>query len=110
LHTRGITNRLCNFTIAKYIAMKIVLLSLSAFFTISFMNAQQVQERLDQQPAPVTQQQVEKDARVAEEVRKKDDADKKNKEAEAKKKEDEKKAVANANDKSKKTSTTPGKQ
>jgi len=90
--------------------MKTLLLSLSAFFTITFVNAQQVQERLDQQPAPVTQQQVERDAKVAEDVRKKDDADKKKQEAEAKKKEEEKKAVANANDKSKKTSTTPGKQ
>ena len=90
--------------------MKTILLSLSAFFTITFVNAQQVQERLDQQPAPVTQQQVERDAKVAEDVRKRDDADKKKQEAEAKKKEEEKKAVANANDKSKKTSTTPGKQ
>ena len=90
--------------------MKTLLLSLSAFFTITIVNAQQVQERLDQQPAPVTQQQVERDAKVAEDVRKRDDADKKKQEAEAKKKEEEKKAVANANDKSKKTSTTPGKQ
>ena len=90
--------------------MKIVLLSLSAFFTITFVNAQQVQERLDQQPAPVTQQQVERDAKVADDVRKKDDADKKKQEAEAKKKEEEKKAFAKSEDKSKKTSTTPGKQ
>ena len=90
--------------------MKIVLLSLSAFFTITFVNAQQVQERLDQQPAPVTQQQVERDAKVADDVRKKDDADKKKQEAEAKKKEEEKKAVAKSEDKRKKTSTTPGKQ
>jgi len=91
--------------------MKTVLLSLSAFFSIvAFTNAQEVQERLDQQPTPVTQQQVERDAKVAEDVRKKEDADKKAEEREAKKKEEEKKAVANAEDKSKKTSTTPGKQ
>jgi len=90
--------------------MKTLLLSLSAFLTVTYANAQQVQERLDQQPAPVTQQQVERDAKVADDVRKQDDAEKKKQAAEAKKKEEEKKAVANANDKSKKTSTTPGKQ
>jgi len=90
--------------------MKTLLLSLSAFLTITFANAQQVQERLDQQPTPVTQQQVERDAKVADNVRKEEEADKKTKEAKAKKEEEEKKAVAKSEDKSKKTSTTPGKQ
>jgi len=84
-------------------------LTLSAFFAFTaFAAAQQVQERLDQQPVPVTQQQVERDAKVAQQERAKEEADKKAKqEAEAKKKEEEKKAEA---DKSKKTSKTPGKQ
>lgn len=89
--------------------MKFVL-PLSVFFAFTmFVSAQEVQERLDQQPTPVTQQQVEKDAKVAQQERAKEEADKKAKlEAEAKKKEEEKKAKEA--DKSKKTSTTPGKQ
>jgi hypothetical protein len=90
--------------------MKTLLLSLLALMTFTFANAQQIQERLDQQPTPVTQQQVERDAKVAQDVRKQDEEDKKAEESKAKKREEEKKAVADAEDKSKKTSTTVGKQ
>jgi len=85
--------------------------TLSAFVAFTVIaSAQEIQERIDQQPTPVTQQQVEKDAKVAQQERTREEADKKAKqEAEEKKKEEEKKAKADA-DKSKKTSTTVGKQ
>ena len=94
--------------------MKTLALTFTAFFAFTAMaTAQQVQERLDQQPPPVTQQQVEKDAKVALELRKKEEATKKEQErlAEAKRKEDDKKALEKQNiAKATKTSTTPGKQ
>jgi cytoskeletal protein RodZ len=53
--------------------------------------AQQVQERQDQQPAPVTQQQVERDAKMAKEERKKDEEQRK--ELERQQKENAKKSA-----------------
>lgn len=86
--------------------------TISVFFALTaFASAQEIQERIDQQPTPVTQQQVEKDAKIAQQERENDEADKKAKrDAEAKKKEENKQAANIEADKSKKTSTTAGKQ
>ena len=93
--------------------MKKIVTSLCAFFAVTaFAAAQQVQERLDQQPPPVTQQQVENDAKVAQLERKKEAVKPMplpEKITEENKKDSAPAAIANSSI-YKKASTTPGKQ
>jgi hypothetical protein len=50
------------------------LLTIAAFFCFTaFVSAQEVQDRLQQQPPPVTQEQVERDAKLAAEHRKRNE-------------------------------------
>lgn len=52
--------------------LQLTILSFFAFTAIGFAQAQEEQERLEQQPPPVTQRQVENDAQTASEMRKAD--------------------------------------
>ena len=86
------------------------LLTIAAFFSFSaFVSAQELQDRLQQQPPVVTQAQVERDAKLAAEHRKRDEEARKAQEK-ALKKEREKATADNTPTKNRKTSTRPGKQ
>jgi len=86
------------------------ILTIAAFFAFTaFASAQEVQDRLQQQPPPVTQEQVERDAQQAAEHRKR------NEEARAAQEKALKEQAHNATaditaDKNRKASTRPGKQ
>lgn len=89
--------------------MKKILLTLGAFFGFTaFAQAQEELDKTQRQPPTITQAQVEKDAQMAEEERKKHELKK-----EVARKEKQKKAeddkIKNKSS-TKKTSTRPGKQ
>ena len=81
------------------------IVTIAAFFAFTaFASAQEVQDRLQQQPPPVTQEQVERDAKEAAEHRKRNDEAR---EAQQKAlREEADKATAD----NRKSSTRPGKQ
>lgn len=106
------TNRITNFTMLNnFTAMKTTLLSIVAFFAFTaYAAAQEEHDKTVRQPPLVTQAQVEKDAKLAEQERKKHEKENKAVKEENKKGED-KKATNTINSSSpKKTSTQPGKQ
>jgi len=86
------------------------LLTVAAFFAFTaFAAAQDVQDRLQQQPPPVTQAQVERDAKLAAETRKRNEETRKAQQ-EALKKEAQKATADNISNRNRKASTQPGKQ
>ena len=86
------------------------IITIAAFFAFTaFAAAQEVQDRLQQQPPPVTQEQVERDARVAAEHRQRNEEARKAQEK-ALKEQAHKATADNTADKNRKTSTRPGKQ
>lgn len=101
-------------TIAKFIVQKIsvmkTILTIVAFFAFTaFASAQEVQDRLQQLPPPVTQEQVERDAKVAAEHRKRNEEARIAQEK-ALKEQADKATADNTADKNRKASTRPGKQ
>lgn len=78
------------------------LLTITAFFAFTaFASAQEVQDRLQQQPPPVTQEQVERDAKLAAEHRKRNEEIKK---AQEKALKEEKTTADNASERNRKAS------
>ncbi|PZR17174.1 MAG: hypothetical protein DI539_17265 [Flavobacterium psychrophilum] len=93
--------------------MKTTLITLFTFLACTVMaSAQEDQDKTQRQPTVVTQSQVEKDAKMAEEERKKHEEAKKAPKEDKKEADDKKTAKADANNESsaKKTSKRPGKQ
>ncbi|MHA3787886.1 hypothetical protein ACX0HA_06705 [Flavobacterium hauense] len=91
--------------------MKTTLFTLFAFFGFTLLaTAQEEQDKTERQPVAVTQAQVEKDARMAEEERKKHEDAKKALKEDKIKADDKKNAPKNNNSSAKKASTRPGKQ
>lgn len=85
------------------------IIALFAFTGVAF--AQEEQDKTQRQPPPVTQAQVEKDAKMAQEERKKhEEANKAVKEEKTKTEDKRKKTQTNTASSAKKTSTRPGKQ
>jgi len=86
------------------------ILTIAAILAFSaFASAQETQDRLQQEPPAVTQAQVERDARLAAEHRKRNEEAKKAQEK-ALKEQAEKATAANTASQNRKTSTQPGKQ
>lgn len=86
------------------------LLTIGALLGFStFVSAQEVQDRLQQQPPPVTQEQVERDAKMAAEHRKKNEEARKAQQ-EALMREKENATADNTNDMNRKSSKQPKKQ
>jgi hypothetical protein len=89
---------------------------MKALFTIAallgfstLVSAQELQDRLQQQPPPVTQEQVERDAKMAEEQRRKNEEARKAQQ-QALIKEKENATAENTNDINRKSSKRPKKQ
>lgn len=83
------------------------LLTIAAFISFTaFAKAQEVQDRLQQQPPPVTQEQVERDAKQAAEHRKRNEEARK-KQEKALRKEKDKATADNIADKNRNVSTRP---
>lgn len=89
--------------------MKNIILTLGIFFTFSaFAQAQEEKDKTQREPPTITQAQVEKDARMADEERKKHQLKKEALTKEKQKKEEDNKLSNKSS--TKKTSTRPGKQ
>lgn len=89
--------------------MKNIMLTLGVFFAFSaFAQAQEEQDKTQREPPTITQAQVEKDARMANEERIKHELKKEALRKEKQKKEEDNKLGNKSS--TKKTSTRPGKQ
>lgn len=94
---------------------KAILIFIFTLFALPAMAQQgDNQERQDQMPPPVTERQIKKDAKTAQDERKKNEAAEKKEEAQTKENESkdttEKTATGSKNATAGKTSKTPGKQ